>query len=266
MMKTTRCLLTLLLSVSLSVASFGAQIQISVENLAGPTGTALSPFFIGFHDGSFDPFNAGNSASTGVESLAELGDPAGLLSDFANDVPTGVSIALMASSDAYGPGIYLPGGAGSITLGLDPVSHRYVTYASMVVPSNDYFIANDSAFSIQLFDVAGNFTGANLVVMGNQILNAGTETDNPTSGPAFVVGQDPTAGAAEGSVISVNDNLALFNGVATEAGYVFSEIPAADTPIARIAFRLVPEPTGAVLALAAIVGMLFGLKGVGRNP
>ena len=44
----------------------------------------------------------------------------------------------------FGPGIFRPGASSWIDLDLDPSIHRYLTFGSMVVPSNDAFIGNNS--------------------------------------------------------------------------------------------------------------------------
>jgi hypothetical protein len=225
------------------------EVAIDVTNLAPAGGVALSPFFIGAHNGSFDPFNAGAAAGLGIETVAELGDVAPLTAEFTASQPAGVSGVVTATSGGFGPGIFLPGGSGSIVLDLDPAIHRYLTYASMVVPSNDYFVGNDSPTSIELFDAMGNFTASSVVVTANQIWNAGTEIDNVAGGPAFVVGQDAMTGMPEGGLVSLDDNLSIFSGAATPAGYTFNSLPTGNAQIARLSLSVVPEPAGIVLAL-----------------
>lgn len=256
----------LLGALSVAAPAEAVQVEIDVTNLAASDGTALSPFFIGIHDGSFDAFDQGMAASTGVEAVAELGDGSGLAAEFATSQPSGLSGTVTAMSGAFGPGIFLPGGNGSITLDLDPSMHRYLTYASMVVPSNDYFIGNDSPTAIELFDAAGNFTGNDVIVTADQIWNAGTEVDDPANGPAFVAGQDATVGAAEGGIVSPDEDLSIFSGVATPAGYEFTAIPAGNADVARLSFSVVPEPSGIFLILVgATVAYCFSFRRHGET-
>jgi hypothetical protein len=49
------------------------QLTISVESIAPQNGTTIAPFWFGFHNGGFDTFDQGRSASAGLESLAEDG-------------------------------------------------------------------------------------------------------------------------------------------------------------------------------------------------
>ncbi|MDJ0535032.1 MAG: spondin domain-containing protein [Xenococcaceae cyanobacterium MO_207.B15] len=44
-----------------------------MDNVAPQQGIGLAPFWVAFHDGSFDTFNEGESASSALESLAEDG-------------------------------------------------------------------------------------------------------------------------------------------------------------------------------------------------
>lgn len=235
--------------VSVCTVASAVEIEVTITNLAESNGVALSPFFIGAHDGSFDAFDTGAAASTGIENIAELGNGSDLMTEFASAYPAGMSEIIKATSGAFGPGIYLPGGMGSMTLDLDPAMHRYVSYASMVVPSNDYFVGNDSPMAIELFDAGGNFTGGDVTVFASQIWDAGTEVDDPTNGPAFVMGQTITDGADEGGVVSLTGDLSTFDGVATPAEYDFTDVPTGNDAVARISFRVVPEPAGFALAL-----------------
>ena len=49
-----------------------------------------------------------------------------------------------------------PGLTGSAIFTVDPTINPFFTFASMVVPSNDYFIGNDSPTQYQLFDAMGD--------------------------------------------------------------------------------------------------------------
>ena len=48
-------------------------LQITIENLAPEAGTGIAPSWFAFHDGSFDLFNVGETASPALELLAEDG-------------------------------------------------------------------------------------------------------------------------------------------------------------------------------------------------
>jgi len=233
---------------TLALLALGAQeasavsVTISLENLSGANGVAFSPFFLGFHAGGYDPFNAGASASSAIQAIAEMGNGAGLAANFSATQPNGQSLTLSASSNAFGPGIFLPGAAGSVTLDLDPVKNRYLSYFAMVVPSNDRYFGNDSPTEIELFNSAGQFTGGVFVETGSDVWDAGTEVDG-LFGAAFLVGSSGADHLAQNGLIGTNFNFQTYAGGATPAGYNFTNLPSTDTPLLRIsAVSSVPIP------------------------
>ena len=73
--------------------ALAAEIRLTIETLAPDTGLFLTPMWIGLHDGTFDLFNIGSPASAGLESLAEDGATAGVMSEFTTGAPGGVQPA-----------------------------------------------------------------------------------------------------------------------------------------------------------------------------
>ena len=65
-----------------------------------------------------------------------------------------------------------------LTLNGTPSQNRYLSYASMLFPTNDGFVANDDPKAIEVFDEDGNFLGADFMVLGSQALDAGTEVND----------------------------------------------------------------------------------------
>ncbi len=247
----------LVLPVSAAQAS---KVTLTFSNLSGGNGVALSPFFVAFHDGSFDAFDIGSPASSAIEAIAEAGDGAGLAANFSANHPTGMSYTLTASSGGFGPGIFLPGATGSISVDLDPVKNRYLSYFSMVVPSNDRFLGNDTPTEIALFDDQGHFTGGSFQDNGDSIWDAGTELDGPT-GAAFLVGYDAGLSPAQNGVIQANHDFSAYSGLATPAGYNFTNLPGADTPLLKIdAVSAVPVPAAIWLFGSALPLMGFMRK------
>ena len=86
-----------------SVAVGQTQIRVTVT-ADGPVG--LAPVFATLHDGSYDIFSAGGTASAGLESLAEVGDPSILV----GSLPAGVNGAGFAPGGPFGPN----GGTGTM--------------------------------------------------------------------------------------------------------------------------------------------------------
>ncbi|MBD9360297.1 spondin domain-containing protein [Methylomonas sp. EbB] len=227
-----------------------AQVTLSFSNLSTANGPALSPFFVALHDGTFDAFDIGTTASAAIEAIAEMGNGAGLSSAFAASSAAaagGTSTTVTAAVNAFGPGIFLPGAKGSVTLDLDPVKNRYLSYFAMVVPSNDRFVGNDSPTEIELFDAQGHFTGGTFVENGSSIWDAGSELDG-TTGAAFLVGSNAADSPAQNGIIRANHDFAVYAGLGTPAGYNFTDLPGANTPLLQIsAVSQVPVPAAAWL-------------------
>ncbi len=240
-------------------------VRVTINNLAPADGVAVSPFFVAAHDGTFDMFDSGSAASTGVENLAELGSGADLLSAINSAQPSAVATTAIATSGGFGPGIFPPGTSGSVVLSLDPAMNRYFSFASMVVPSNDSFVGNDSPTSVELFDAMGNFVASNFLLAGSDIWDAGTEV-NQVTGAAYIMGQDATMGTDEGGVVN-SVNLATqftpYLGNTTPLGATFSTVPDAGAGFVSVSFEVVPEPNAIALAGLAVCGVLVG--GVGRR-
>jgi len=62
------------------------QVRVTVSSNAPVGGVALTPVWVGFHDGSFDSYNGGLSSQVGLERLAEDGNNSVLAADFANNL------------------------------------------------------------------------------------------------------------------------------------------------------------------------------------
>ena len=230
------------------------QVNLNFSNLSGGNGAALSPIFIALQDGGFNPYTPGSAASPAIVQLAETGSGAGLAGEFNQSGGLSVEVTAMGG---FGPGIYLPGQTGGISLNLDPVANRYLSFFSMVVPSNDRFVGG----KIELFDAAGNFLGANSTLSGNAIWDAGAVASQ-LAGAAFLVNNAGGNTPTPGGVISLNDNFAVYAGQLTPAGYNFSNLPGDATPLLNIsAVAAVPLPAAAWL----FGGALPLLGGIGRR-
>jgi len=245
------CLIAGLL-VSGTAAEASVSVTLTFSNIAGANGAALSPILAAFHDGSYNPFSTGSAASSAIQSIAEAGNGQGLAANLAAANLGGMSTTVAATTNGFGPGIYLPGATGSVTLNLDPVKDRYLSYFSMVVPSNDRFIGNASSTEIQLFDSTGHFTGGTYVENGNTVWDAGTEADG-LFGAAFLVGSNGADHLAQNGVVTANSDFSIYGGLATPAGYTFSNLPTASSPLLKItAVSSVPVPAAVWLFGSAL--------------
>ncbi len=243
---------------SAPAASQGQSLNIEVENLSPTGGFFLTPLWYGLHDGSFDLFDIGGTASNALEQLAEEGNTAPLEGEFAGPgrvqgVITGP--AGFGSVSGQPPLIDTGETATGMQAVMDPASYRYFSFASMVIPSNDAFIGNDSGTAYELFDAAGNFNGPLVIeILGSDIWDSGTEV-NDTMGAAFsTIGGTATD---ENGTVQMHPGLANFEGTGTPVGLIGAGLaPGPTTPVARITITQVPEPTAAVLLTLVAISWL----------
>lgn len=177
------------------------RIEISQTNLSGENGTFLTPAFVGVHDGSFDVFTPGEAAPQYLEALAEDGTTDPIVDFFNKDTGgRGVSGIITGGEGAAGP--LDPGETGSIILEVDPAEGRFLSFAQMVIPSNDAFVASgDDPRGIELFDEQGNFVGGQVTLDGNDVYDAGTEV-NTEEDAAFINQDAPNTGIDENGVVT----------------------------------------------------------------
>ncbi len=180
------------------------ELRVSVLNTSDTGGTVLTPTYFGFHDGSFDLFDAGSAASAGLEALAEDGDFSVLAGE-----------RLAASPGSQGAAVFGDRGPigtrelASATLDVDGTLNTTVSFASMILPSNDAFIGTDEG--ITLFDASGNFLGAQAISLdGGNVYDAGTEV-NTELDAAFLNQTAPNTGVDENGVVRLHEG---FNGSA----------------------------------------------------
>lgn len=259
-------------SVSAGASHAASQLSITVENLAEDGSFSFTPLYLGFHDGAFDAFDVGDPASPGVELIAELGDPSGLPPERLGASPG--SQGAVIAQPANGVPTIDPGETVTEQIDIaDPALNQYLTFLSMVVPSNDLFFGNDDPLAWQLFGDDGSFLGPVVIDVTAEIFyDAGTEVNDPNDGPAFVAGQIGTEGTPEGGTVQLGTNLAGFGGVTTPAGVLDGtlidfESDRAGFALARITVTEtapVPLPAGAVLGLTGLLA-LGGLGAMRRR-
>jgi hypothetical protein len=143
----------------------------------------------------------------------------------------------------------------------DPMVNRYFSFASMLVPSNDFFLGNDDPMAYELFDAGGNFLGPLTIdVYSDDAWDAGTEVNDLTDGPAFIVGQDATMGTPEGGVVTplfdvagVDDYLAAIVGMETPIGTLTDGLSRGELVAT---FTITPEPGSLALMGVGLVLVL----------
>lgn len=253
----TAAFATLLLATPFASAT---TIQITITNNAPDGSVFLTPVWLGLHDGSFDSYDNGATASAGIEAIAEDGNPAPL----SNMFDAAGRVQGVAGGAPIAPGQ-------TVTLTLDVAndgSNNYLSYASMVLPSNDYFVANGNPFAHSIASVLnGSATELSFNIGTPGTVNdAGTEINDflTTAGNGlfgFPGGQGgPNEGADENGVVTnVSDPFANFLNLPPgfdPALFDFND-PSWTNGIATITVTAVPVP--AALPLFAGALSLFGL-------
>ncbi|MEO0458651.1 MAG: spondin domain-containing protein, partial [Cyanobacteria bacterium P01_A01_bin.114] len=251
----------------LAASAMAATLRITVDNLAPTNGNFLTPVWFGLHDGSFDIYDRDVSLDEfpGTEALVEDGINAPLAARFADTVP-GVQ------GDLFGPTIP-PVGPGESSTAIVEVdaANQYFSYASMVIPSNDAFIANGNPLAHQIFDDAGNFIGADFVVLGSDVLDGGTEVNDEAEFSTAFLGQAaPNTGQDENGVVTPHPGFIPggrilsttdFNGF----NFTGADFTADGYEVARFRVELVedgasvPEP-GMVMGLLTLGGVLVAKR------
>lgn len=246
--------LSLCLCVILVAAPAAAvEVTVTVENLSPETGTYLTPTWLGVHDGSFDLYDLGAAASPELERIAEDG----------NATPLSEAFTALGFEDgvAFGPGGPIaPGETATFTFDLDPSATSgasYLSYTSMVIPSNDAFIANGSPDAIPLFDEYGTFLGGSVVVYGDQVRDAGTEVnDEIPANTAFFGQAAPDTGMTEGGVVSEHPGFMapMSGGILADPMFAAADFTAPGYRVARITVRAATEVQVSVENLAPANG------------
>jgi hypothetical protein len=236
-----------ILALSASVgAAQSRMVTATITNLAAPNSIAFAPTHLGFHRGVFDAFNIGTTAGPGIVSVAEGGAGGQWQADFAAADP-------MATRGIIG-GALLPGQSRSQSFVVNAGLNKYFTFATMVIPSNDFFLGNDNPTGFRLFDDAGNLLINRITQTSSQIWDAGSELFS-VAGAAFLVNGNNDFRIAQNGVVSFNfAELAGFNGQQTAAGYTFNSGLTAGQAIYSIDFTstVVPEPSSMILLASGL--------------
>ncbi len=224
-------------------------VVVTVENSAPARGALQTPVWIGIHDGTFDiydrdvPLGAnGLISAAAVESLAEDGATGLITQEFDNLQAGSPQATLIGTS-----GPLVPGQSSSVTLNVNPATDRYFSYASMVIPSNDAFIANGNPMAHQIFDDRGRFVGDNFVVAGSEVLDAGTEVnDEVAANTAFLNQGGPNIGVTEsGNVVLhpgfLTDGVSFPDGVLNHPVFGFADFTQPTYRAASVSFRYVDQ-------------------------
>ncbi len=181
--------ISLLTLASLAGAASAQNVTVTVENMLDTGNFSFTPVWMAMHNGGFDSYNGGELASLfpGLEELAEGGDTGPISTAFTNS-PAGIAGGVQTTLvELNGAPVFGPGESNSVSFDVgDATVNRYFSYASMIVPSNDLFVANGNPTRFEVFDAGGNYNGpVEILILGNQVKDAGTEVNDAFGGAAF---------------------------------------------------------------------------------
>jgi hypothetical protein len=225
-------------------------IQVRVENLSPVNGTWFTPVWIGFHNGGFNTFDVGSPAAEVLERIAEDGNTTPLTEAFANSEAGLVSETII--SDPQVPP-FSPGESSNMSfiLNAEDCYNLYISFAAMLIPSNDAFFGNDDPGAYRIFDEAGNFQGLSITVWGADVLDAGTEVNDEIPEHTAFFGQTvPNSGNTEYGVIHKHSGYqpVLYGGILADPQFQGCDFTKPAYLIARISvyrsdFAVVPDAT-----------------------
>jgi hypothetical protein len=225
-------------------------LTVTVQNLAPVNSVVIAPLSVGFGQGVFDGFNIGETANAAIVRTAELGNGNLWRDAFTTADASGVVGVVGGAPLAAGL-------TSTKTFRIDTSLNAYFSFAAMVVPSNDFFIGNDSAQAYKLFDAAGNLQISTIGQKARDIWDAGSEEFN-VANAAFIVGSNALARDEQNSVVARNfAEFAAYNGLNTAYGYTFNSGLTGNSDVYRIDFsaQAVPEPESYALMLAGLAAM-----------
>ena len=120
------------------------KVMVTIDNLAPANSIAFAPLHLGFNNGNFDAFNLGGVAGAAIVSVAEGGAGGAWQAAFGAADPGAVRGTI--------GGPLFPGASKTAMYMIDTAVNPYFSFAAMAIPSNDFFIGNDSPTEYRLFN------------------------------------------------------------------------------------------------------------------
>lgn len=251
----------LILGMGLTQQAQATQVRVTVTNLAPQNGTNLTPVWLGFHDGDFDLYDMGVSAPSFLEASAEDGNTAPVTAEF---IARGYNVQTTLTS-LNTPPVFAPGVTNSAIFDLDPTLNRYLSFLSMIIPSNDAFIGNGNQTGHAIFDIAGNFLGQDFILTGENVRDAGTEVNDEIPGNTAFFGQAaPNTGVTQNGVVGIHAGFLPGGNILSDPRFANADFKSSGYQIARIQVSAVPVPAAMPLMLGGLA-LLARLSRRGRS-
>jgi len=244
-----------LMSVGTQAFSEEVRIRVTAESVSPANSTFLTPIWVGFHDGSFDTYNGNTPAnslpipgSVAMERLCEDGNNGPITEDFATLILGGTDTTIPGPNGPIAPGEFAT--AEFVLESTDPIN-KYFSYASMILPSNDFCISNGNPFAHAIFDDNGEFIAQDFFVVGSETLDSGTEVnDEIPANTAFFGQAAPNTGVEENGVIGTlgSDliNISGFlpvgsGGILDDERFAAGDFSVAGYPFVKFSFEVVED-------------------------
>lgn len=160
----------------------------------GPVGFA--PMLFAAHDGTFDFFTTGSTASSELETMAEVGN----VGPLQGTVPAG-------GNSVASTGPTAPGSSFSLNLTVDS-SNTYFSFAGMALPSSDVFIGNGNPQAFNLPQLLDANNGV-VTIQVSRMYDAGTEVNDFLTAPGGALVGAPTGTPENG--VAENANITLID-------------------------------------------------------
>jgi hypothetical protein len=179
-----------MVTVGFVSATCADTLRVTVDNNMDAEGFFLTPLWVSLHKGGFDVWRSGDLAGDfpGLEDIAEEGNTLPISAAFAAS-PAGSAGGVQSTNVANGVPVpvFSPGESAEFLLTVgDSQVNPYLSYASMVIPSNDLFVATSVPTMHEVFDADGDFVGPLVIrVYGADVVDAGTEVNDIAGGAAF---------------------------------------------------------------------------------
>ncbi len=130
-----------------------------------------------------------------------------------------------------------PGETARFTVAVDGRNSQntFLNYAAMLLPSNDFFLANGNERAHPIFDAQGNFIGADFIEFGRDVLDAGTEVnDEVPANTAFFGQQAPNTGVSENGVIRLAEGFIPGGSILSDPRFANGDFTAEGYQVVRI--------------------------------